>query len=564
MDTRQSDRAASSEVELKENGAPASDHAPEKEGHEAEEDVRGSSDATHPGGAKDSGHDDHGNQQQSSSHSSKQNHHHGHHHGHHHHKEPIFVPHSSRLCCYFGPRDKRCRLCLFEFVEARWFQYLMLALLVVDVIVVGLEIAVTYRIIKPEHDLDQQSLGIPKEMVCASPLEVEYKYGWPVGESDPGTLEDCCHDFADEYPFTDIWETGVVGDDAEGVNVAACMLGTNWTGLAGPPKGMKSGLVDVAGDSTANEPEGHHRYLSSIIRSSRSRGIGSQRRMLLSSTSSGHGPPPPRCFDYPNHKYRPPPVHLPLQDLMHWISNIILFVFLLELFVILYAMRAKQFCCACKYTVHEDDLIVVVDRDTGKVKCPHALVTHVNYHTGKACLKPLKHEDIDHSSGTATEGAKNRTKNRLRQVTASASAKKLKRPSISRRNLESTRSKWNTDANTVITLPTLSSSDTYKEEKTLKDIPYWEMEHFSAPYKGTSRASCGRFSRCYHSTRGCESPCTWFNSFFVLDLIIVTAAILLENMTQILERLEVSCLKFKLFKIVFSSSISNLSVGSLF
>jgi hypothetical protein len=140
-------------------------------------------------------------------------------------------------------------------VEARWFQYLMLLLLLVDVAVVGLEICVQYRLIKPAPDLDRQSLGIPRDMVCADPREVEYRYGYPIEDSDRGTLEDCCHDFADEYPVTDMWETGYQGDDVHGVNVAACMRATNWTGPAGPHAGTTSELL-LAQASAAGEGGG--------------------------------------------------------------------------------------------------------------------------------------------------------------------------------------------------------------------------------------------------------------------------------------------------------------------
>ena len=107
---------------------------------------------------------------------------------------------------------------------------------------------------------------------------------------------------------------------------------------------------------------------------------------------------------------------------MHWVSNAILFVFLLELLVILYAMRPAQFFCACRYTVREDDLVRVVDRDTGNVRCKHAIVTHVNLHTGKACVRPVHYDDIDLKKGQVKELAKKRAPNGLRKLTMTNAA----------------------------------------------------------------------------------------------------------------------------------------------
>ena len=286
------------------------------------------------------------------------------HHGGHHGPDPIFIQSTSKLCGRCGPRDRHCRLELFEFVEARWFQYIMLALLVVDVLVVGLEICVTYRLIKPAPDLDQQSLGIPRDMVCAG-IEVEYRYGYPIKESDPGTLEDCCHDFAREYPVTDMWDTGVFGDDPGGVNVAACMLHTNWTGADGPRRASRQSC-STAGQGCCTQ---HHRP---AVPTECSRGLVAG----LVVGSLGPRSSAPRCYES-RPKYCPPLGHYPIQDIMHWVSNAILFVFLLEL--LLPRDGPAQFFCACP-TVREDDLVRVVDRDTGNVRCKHAIVTHVNLH----------------------------------------------------------------------------------------------------------------------------------------------------------------------------------------
>ena len=57
-----------------------------------------------------------------------------------------------------------------------------------------------------------------------------YRWGYPIAETDPGTLEDCCHKFHLKYKRTDVWDNGIRGDDREGLNVMACMSYTEWTG----------------------------------------------------------------------------------------------------------------------------------------------------------------------------------------------------------------------------------------------------------------------------------------------------------------------------------------------
>ena len=74
--------------------------------------------------------------------------------------EPIHVPRHSTCC---GVHDHHCRIEAFEIVESRRFQMLMLFLLCIDVVVVGIEIMVQYRILTPEGpngDLDSARYGL--------------------------------------------------------------------------------------------------------------------------------------------------------------------------------------------------------------------------------------------------------------------------------------------------------------------------------------------------------------------------------------------------------------------
>ena len=279
-------------------------------------------------------------------------------------KAEIHIHHDSQLFCCCGPHDHHARHVVHEAMEHRWVQMFLLALLCIDVVVVALEIALKYRIILAGPDLHASSLYLPKEYVCASPSEVEYKWGYPILDVEPGTLEDCCIDFNLKYPVTDIWGTGKIGNNT--LNVLTCMNRTLWT----DPRGMNESHVDDESSAHRRLYKVGHEKETMRMRELRKH---SSRRMLLSSSGSASGSVSgsvsgsghhyeeqlERCYDYPNHKYKPTMAHLPFETACHWISTIILLVFLVELLCLMYAMRVTQFFCACAWSVHEVSGLVV-------------------------------------------------------------------------------------------------------------------------------------------------------------------------------------------------------------
>lgn len=224
-------------------------------------------------------------------------------------KEEIFIEHHSKLCVCCGPSDHHFRHTLHEFVESKRIQKLLLLLLLVDVVVVGLEIAVKFRIISAGPDLTMSSLYLPKEYICASPSEVEKKWGYPIGHWEPGTLQDCCIDFNLKYPVTDIWKTKTTGNNTN--NMIECMSRTLW--------------IDSSNASAATPAT--HRELNRLIQERKAVHQHQQKmrskpffsRMLLSATSTEihhYEEQLERCYDYPNHKYRPLQAHLPFETAM--------------------------------------------------------------------------------------------------------------------------------------------------------------------------------------------------------------------------------------------------------
>ena len=264
--------------------------------------------------------------------------------------EPIFIPHHSR-CCWCGPQDHHCRLETFEVIESHRFQLVMLILLCIDVLIVILEIGVQYRLIAPAPGLDITSLAIPPDMVCADPTEVKHRWGIPKKEgakyfrtyNEDGTLQDCCQLFHKKYEHSDIWSIGYTGNVTENIN--ACMTLTKWT----DPNNSTFGT----GSSTSSTST--RRMLLSSSSSSTTSSTSSSSSVSSSSSSSSSsdgGHHRPRCYGYPGHQYSPPPGHTTAETILHWTSNTILFVFLIELVLLVYAMGPKQFFCSCQVAIH--------------------------------------------------------------------------------------------------------------------------------------------------------------------------------------------------------------------
>ena len=66
-----------------------------------------------------------------------------------------------------------------------------------------------------------------------------------------------------------------------------------------------------------------------------------------------------------------------------------------------------------------------------------------------------------------------------------------------------------------------------RADQVLTDIPYWNQQLYSISNNELVSCNCRRRGKC-------ECCCSWFNSFFVLDLIVVVSALVMENLTEIL------------------------------
>ena len=499
-------------------------------------------------------------------------------------EEPIFISNRSK-CCWCGPSNHHCRLETFEILESHRFQMIMLILLCIDVLIVVLEIGVQVRLIEPAPGLDITSLAIPAESVCAVPNEVKHKFGFPEKEgikyfrtyNEDGTLEDCCTLLHTKYSVIDIWNNGHVGPVAE--NVDACMILTK-----GSFYNRSVAYQYNSANVSATNGNSHRRMLlSSASSSSTSASTSSTTSSTSSSTSSSsHAPPGPRCYKYPGHRkfnlfldpittaikhvltfhsliqsssisssslsssysaeYAPPPGHTTIESTLHWSSNSILFVFLIELILIMYSMGCKQFFCSCNVAVYEDDIVEVIDPDNfGEVKCAHGMVTTLNHHTGRACIRPIGMDDFDAKASKIKKNVMTRlmssqNKKGVFQI-ASIKQKPIGRK-MSMRFMKQAEEMINPldqehkDAEQ-------DANDLVLSHQVLTKIPFWSISLYSvSKAREEGNISMQHYCDC-NRTGKCRCCCQWFNKYFVLDFIIVILAILMENLTQIFEALDI-------------------------
>ena len=442
-------------------------------------------------------------------------------------RAPIFIPHHSKCCIWCGRNNHHCRLETFELIESHRFQAFMLFLLVVDVTCVTFELLVQSRILPPGPDLDSASLAIPKESVCGDVTEVMYRYGKPKDYTDHGTVEDCCQLFHKKYPVTDIWGNGNVGDVSK--NVEACIANTKWTGPDNSSTTYvtifpgSASMISSAGSSNSNSNSGdsssnHHR------------------RMLLSASSSsagsGHHGGGPRCFKQPGHQYRPPPGHTTVETALHWTSNLILLIFLVELLTIMYTMGVFQFFCSCRTKINIGDLVTVKDAETGDYMCPYGSVEHVNHHTGSFHVRPIEMNDIDPETNEMSTAAKER---RSRSATMGILGEE---PALNLMNHDDDDPEAGKEEDHRKRSSTLQAEQLVQNRKILTDIPYWTLELYAHSEMKLYEGSVPLKDKC----DCCWTPrnkgkidccCSWFNVMFVLDFFIVLAALVAENLNEI-------------------------------
>ena len=212
---------------------------------------------------------------------------------------------------------------------------------------------------------------------------------------------------------------------------------------------------------------------------------------------------------------------------------------------------------------------MVHDSNTGDILLAHGLVVSLNKHTGHATIRPINLDDINTKSSSLNAAAKHKHKH---LHTGGQFAK-------TKANHAAKLPDYLKEAGTEETYPTHnvvgqkegSHHDPQKhhyhlqrtasmaamndtallagEHQTLTDIPHWSIELWSLNrarqiQMGTEdpdddddeislcRMGCSRWN--IKSPSGGRRCCiTWFNRFFVLDFVVVVAALIMENMQQI-------------------------------
>ena len=438
-----------------------------------------------------------------------------------HHHEHIFIRNNSRLCnkCGCGPNDAKCRNKVFHFVDlwemtcckgtnVAWtfsIQRLLMLLLILDLVFVGIEIALFARFIPPSEDLSSSSLYQPKEYICASPVS---KAKTLLGPTD--SVEHCCTLFVEKYSATDIWNTGIKGNDDKHINVNACLAQTLWDNTT---------LTASSSTSSSSTSSSSHR----------------QRRMLLWHQEQHHrllqqdlhlvdvfsaAPPPPqsrelsgghydtqleRCYEAGG-KYILKYKHTFVEVFFHWASTAILLIFFIELILVIYAMRCKQFFCACRRPIAVHDPVYVVDQHTGEVLCAYGIANHVNASTGSVSVLPLP---------KATKNQRKKLKSMSQEHNQESVDSIIAKTQMAMARIR------------VASVTGDETTNVLSSTEVLLDQPYWNvflyLEEEDDDSASTNCGSAGRSKCC----------CTWFNKFFVLDFVVVLVAIILENWIDI-------------------------------
>ena len=228
----------------------------------------------------------------------------------------------------------------------------------------------------------------------------------------------------------------------------------------------------------------------------------------------------------------------------------------------MYAMRIKQFFCSCQWSVHEGDVVVVRNPNNGNILLAQGLICHLNQLTGHACIRPINTTDVDAQKSTLNEvGNKRHVElHRIRgfSVAGNEIHNQVPMPSFlnTKHHITEKHDEHNFQLQRHASMTALSDTALLAgEHQTLKDIPFWSYQLWSinrarelqlenddpdddndklkTAYKiGCSRCCCGTQHNDddTHSARCC---CTWFNVYFVLDFIVVVAALIMENVQAI-------------------------------
>jgi hypothetical protein len=219
--------------------------------------------------------------------------------------------------------------------------------------------------------------------------------------------------------------------------------------------------------------------------------------------------------------------------------------------------------------------VVVHDSTTGDILLAHGLVVSLNKHTGHATIRPINLTDINTKSSSLNAAAKHKhkhlhtgghfAKSKAKQATKlpdylQEAGTEEKYPTHGvhgvvgqKEGSHHDHQKHHYHLQRTASLAAINDTALLAgEHQTLTDIPHWSIELWSFNrarqiQMGTEdpgdddddeislcRMGCSRWN--IKSPSGGRRCCfTWFNRFFVLDFVVVVAALVMENMQQILE-----------------------------
>ena len=230
------------------------------------------------------------------------------------------------LCC--GAKNAHGRTHLFHFLEGKSVRNTVLLLLFIDIVCVALEILLSARILNPSFTraTDEASLFVPKSYICHG-----------IHHKTASDLTKCC-----EAHFS--WYGAYAAFDS----VAACFDAHNGTSIV-----LAKG--------------------------------GGHLRSLLSSAAAANDVV--RCYDTPP-GYKPHLVHYPIEEVLHYLSYVILLLFVVELGSLVYVFGLKQFFCSCHSKFAPGDTVVVEDfKENGFASFRKGEITHINRFTGDLDVK---------------------------------------------------------------------------------------------------------------------------------------------------------------------------------
>ena len=189
----------------------------------------------------------------------------------------------------------------------------------------------------------------------------------------------------------------------------------------------------------------------------------------------------------------------------------------------------------------------------GEVKCPHGMVTTLNHHTGRSCIRPIGMNEINHKRSivNATAQRSRPTKGlfqaaNLKSISRKLSVKYMSKYDTADENENENKNENENENQNKAAMKVQATSDKSIQneliatQQILTSIPFWAISLYHVS-KAREEGTLNYHDYCNCRRRGrCECCCDWFNAFFVFDLIIVISAIVLENLSEILSSIHTS------------------------